>query len=90
MKKFFTLSLFLIVSLLAKSQATHVTISQIYGGGGNTGSLFNNDYVELYNPTNSPIDISNWQIAYASATGTSWTNKTRIPQDQLFKQKSIF
>ena len=90
MKKFFTLSLFLIVSLLAKSQATHVTISQIYGGGGNTGALFNNDYVELYNPTNSPIDISNWQIAYASATGTSWTNKTRIPAGSIIQAKKYF
>src|SRR6185295_17028053 len=29
----------------------HIVISQIYGGGGNSGATFTNDYVELYNPT---------------------------------------
>ncbi len=49
----------------------HITISQIYGGGGNTGATYNKDYVELYNPTLSPVDLGGWTIQYASATGTS-------------------
>lgn len=48
----------------------HVTISQIYGGGGNSGATYNQDYVELYNPTLSPVDLGGWTIQYASATGT--------------------
>lgn len=48
----------------------HITISQIYGGGGNSGATYNNDYVELYNPTTGSVDLGGWTIQYASATGT--------------------
>ncbi len=54
--------------------ANHIVISQIYGGGGNSGATFTNDFVELYNPTANPQDLAGWTIQYASATGTSWTN----------------
>ena len=51
--------------------ATHVVISEVYGGGGNSGSTYKNDYVELYNPTSSSVDMSGWSVQYSSATGTS-------------------
>src|SRR5262249_9161004 len=53
----------------------HITISQIYGGGGNSGATYANDYVELYNPTASSVTITGWSLQYASATGATWTNK---------------
>ncbi|MDQ2936302.1 MAG: DNA/RNA non-specific endonuclease, partial [Acidobacteriota bacterium] len=56
----------------------HITISQVYGGGGNSGAPYTNDYVELYNPTSNTITITGWSLQYASATGTSWTNKQPI------------
>lgn len=49
---------------------THVVISQVYGGGGNAGATFLNDYVELFNPSDSDIPIDGWSIQYASPTGT--------------------
>ncbi|MFN2579063.1 MAG: Ig-like domain-containing protein [Pyrinomonadaceae bacterium] len=55
--------------------ADHLTISQVYGGGGNSGATYTNDYVELYNPTANSITITGWSLQYASAAGTSWTNK---------------
>jgi DNA/RNA endonuclease G (NUC1) len=58
--------------------ADHITISQIYGGGGNTGATYTNDYVELYNPTANNISVTGWSLQYASAAGTSWTNKQPI------------
>jgi len=58
--------------------ADHITMSQIYGGGGNAGATYRNDYVELYNPTASPVNVTGWSIQYASAAGTSWTNKQPI------------
>lgn len=54
--------------------ADHVVISQIYGGGGNSGATYTNDFVELFNPTNIPFDLAGWTIQYSSATGTTWTN----------------
>lgn len=47
-----------------------VVISQIYGGGGNTGAQWTNDYVELFNNGNSSVSLIGLSIQYASATGT--------------------
>ena len=53
--------------------AAHVVVSEIYGGGGNIGAVYRNDYVELYNPTRSAVLLTGWSIQYGSATGTgSW------------------
>src|SRR5204863_6052271 len=42
--------------LPAGAAPDHIVISQIYGGGGNSGATFKNDFVELYNPTASPVN----------------------------------
>src|SRR5205085_7038693 len=31
--------------------ATHLAISQVYGGGGNSGATYKNDFIEIFNPT---------------------------------------
>ncbi len=58
-------------------QEPHVTISQIYGGGGNAGATYNNDFVELYNPTANTVDLTGWSLQYTSATGDSWDFTTQ-------------
>src|SRR5262245_31858967 len=50
--------------------ANSVRISQVYGGGGNAGAPYKNDYVELYNNSGVSVDISGWSLQYGSATGT--------------------
>jgi hypothetical protein len=50
--------------------ANAVRISQIYGGGGNTGATYSRDYVELFNSSGSPVNIGGWSLQYGSATGT--------------------
>ncbi|MBP6837342.1 MAG: tandem-95 repeat protein [Kofleriaceae bacterium] len=52
--------------------ATDLVISQIYAGGGNSGALFNNDFIELHNPTPAPIDLTGYAVQFTSATGTTW------------------
>jgi uncharacterized protein len=48
--------------------ATNVRISQVYGGNGAT---WNQDYVELYNNSTSPVNIGGWSLQYGSATTTT-------------------
>jgi len=57
---------------------SHVVISQVYGGGGNSGSVYKNDFIELYNPTSSTVSLNGWSVQYTSATGTSWTAQTNL------------
>jgi uncharacterized protein len=59
------------MSAPAFSQAK-VVISQIYGGGGNGGSTYKNDFVELFNAGDTAQSLTGWSVQYGSATGSSW------------------
>ena len=47
-----------------------VVISQVYGGGGNSGAPYANDFVELFNRGTAAVSLAGWSIQYTSATGT--------------------
>lgn len=49
-----------------------VVISQVYGGGGNSGATLKNDFIELRNNGSSAVSVDGWSVQYASATGSSW------------------
>jgi predicted extracellular nuclease len=49
-----------------------VVISQVYGGGGNSGATYKNDYIELFNRSATPVDLSTWSVQYAATKGESW------------------
>ena len=53
-----------------RAVSTTLTVSQVYGGGGNAGATLTHDFIELYNLTDAPIDLSGLSLQYASATGT--------------------
>jgi len=52
--------------------ATHVVISQVYGGGGNSGATLTNDFIELYNPGTADVSVDGWSVQYASSSGSTW------------------
>jgi predicted extracellular nuclease len=56
----------------ANPAGTAPVISQVYGGGGNSGATYTNDFVELYNPTAAAITVTGWSVQYAAAAGTTW------------------
>ncbi|TXJ22551.1 MAG: hypothetical protein E6Q24_20560 [Chitinophagaceae bacterium] len=58
--------------LFCCSGFSQVVISQVYGGGGNSGATYKNDFIELFNPTNAAVDLSGWSVQYASAAGNTW------------------
>ncbi|MCL0120853.1 ExeM/NucH family extracellular endonuclease [Corynebacterium pygosceleis] len=49
----------------------NIVISQVYGGGGNKGAELTSDFIELYNPTDSPVSVDGWTLQYLSAKNTS-------------------
>lgn len=49
-----------------------VVISQVYGGGGNSGATFRSDFVELHNIGSTTVSLDGWSVQYAPAAGSSW------------------
>ncbi|MES2648175.1 MAG: lamin tail domain-containing protein [Bacteroidota bacterium] len=73
------LPLFIILAGFAynglQAQLTHLVISQVYGGAGcaTAGcSTFQNDYIEILNPTGVAVSLNGKSVQYASAEGTTW------------------
>lgn len=67
------LFLALLPALLVFTPAhAQVVISQVYGGGGNSGATLKSDFVELHNNSTSAVSLSGWSVQYASSTGSSW------------------
>ena len=51
----------------AATDASAVVISEVYGGGGSTTSALARDYVELYNPTSSAVNLAGTSVQYRSS-----------------------
>lgn len=66
MKKIYFIGALLATFLTSNAQ---VVISQVYGGGGNSGAPYTNDFIELFNRGNAAVNINGWSIQYTSATG---------------------
>jgi Lamin Tail Domain/Secretion system C-terminal sorting domain len=77
---------FLIIISLGSRQvfpqkANHVVIAEIYGSGGNTGATYKSDYIVLYNPTASSVDLSAWSVQYQSGAATGgFSAKTNLKE----------
>ncbi|MFL4908945.1 lamin tail domain-containing protein [Streptomyces sp. MMS24-I2-30] len=48
-------------------------ISEVYGGGGNSGASLTNDFIELGNAGSAPFDLSGWSVQYLSGSPISST-----------------
>ena len=56
----------------ASAVSPDIVISQVYGGGGNSGATLTNDFIELFNRGTVAVDITGWSVQYASASGSTW------------------
>jgi uncharacterized protein len=54
----------------ASAVSSTLTLSQIYGGGGNSLAPYQNDYIEVFNKSLALIDTTGMSVQYTSATGT--------------------
>ena len=55
----------------ASAASDGLVINELYARGGSANQPYTNKFVEIYNPTNAPIDLSGYSIQYRSATGTA-------------------
>lgn len=55
---------------VALAVSPDIVISQVYGGGGNSGGVYTNDFVELFNRGTTPVSLNGWSVQYASATSS--------------------
>ncbi len=79
-RKWFTLATLVVLLAVAglpaaapaEAVSPNVVISQVYGGGGNSGATYTHDFVELFNRGTSPVSLVGWSVQYASSTGNTW------------------
>ncbi|MDO7886548.1 lamin tail domain-containing protein [Hymenobacter cheonanensis] len=69
-------ALLLLLPLLGWGQASPLVISQLYGGGGNSGAPLKYDYVELFNRSAGPVSLGSYSLAYFTASSTAATGTT--------------
>lgn len=62
----------------ARSAATSIVISEIQTGL--PGEL-SKEFIELYNPTDTPISLRDWKLRYKSATGITWSLKKTLSSE---------
>ena len=72
-------------AITGPSGSPDIVISQVYGGGGNSGAPLRNDFVELFNRGGTTVSLSGWSVQYTSATGTGLfsANATALPAVSL-------
>ena len=77
------------VPVVAHEVPEHVVISEVCVRG--AGGAFD-EFVELYNPTDSEIHLGGWKLQYKSATGTEWRSKVGegLPADEKIGAHKFF
>src|SRR5438309_4648692 len=62
----------------AHAASADVTISQVYGGGGNAGATYTNDFIEVFNRGLSLINTTGMSVQYGATAGNLGANTAQI------------
>jgi hypothetical protein len=68
--------LLLLVVNPAGAASPDVVVSQVFGGGGNSGAPLQNDFVELFNRGSTAVDVTGWTVQYSTGSSNSWSRTT--------------
>ena len=74
----------------ANTATPSVLITQVYGGGGNSGATYKSDFIELINTTGSDINVGGWCVYYIAATSSITSQKYEFPANTIIKAGSYF
>ena len=58
--------------------STGLVVNEVYGGGGNSGSTYTNDFVELANRGTAAVDLSGYTVQYHAGSGTGAWQSTQL------------
>ncbi|MEW2305538.1 endonuclease/exonuclease/phosphatase family protein [Streptomyces sp. NPDC006655] len=59
------------LSINAMAASHEALIAEVYGGGGNSGATYTNDFVELANAGSGSVDLSGYSVQYLPGTPTA-------------------
>jgi len=71
----------------APAAANHVVISEFATRGPSSAT---DEFVELYNPTSSAIDLSGWKLQYKAASSTIWNDRAVLPANSSIPAHGFF
>ena len=77
-----------VVSTSVHALSDHLVLSEVVVDV--TGVESAGEMVEIYNPTGDTVDIGGWDIAYKTATGSSWSAKATFPSGSVIAPYSYF
>ncbi len=63
---------------VCQANDTSVVISQVYGGGGNSGSGYNGDFAEIFNRSGAPVDLTGWSFQSARVTDQGFDSRIAL------------
>ncbi len=63
----------------AQAVSDDIVISEVFGGGGNSGATLKQDFIELYNRGTAEVDVTGWSVQYSSSGGTTWAATAVTP-----------
>ncbi|HEX8143239.1 MAG TPA: Calx-beta domain-containing protein [Pyrinomonadaceae bacterium] len=68
------------VGTITNDDTANLVISQVYGGGNNSGATYQRDFVEIFNRGTTTVDFSltPYSVQYASAGANFGSNKTDL------------
>ncbi|MCV2360346.1 lamin tail domain-containing protein [Paucibacter sp. TC2R-5] len=70
--------------------SSNVVISQVYGGGGNSGATLKNDFIELFNCSDAPVRLKGWSVQYAAAGASAGFSSITVLPDVILQPGQYF
>jgi predicted extracellular nuclease len=65
----------------AQAVSPDLVVSQVYGGGGNSGATLTNDFIEIYNRGAATVSVDGWSVQYASSAGRNAAHRRHRHRD---------
>ncbi|MBX3406445.1 MAG: lamin tail domain-containing protein [Phycisphaeraceae bacterium] len=58
--------------------AARIVVSGFFGGGGNAGAPFDSDHIEIFNRSQSAVDVNGWSVQYSDGSNATGFIASRV------------